>query len=331
MLRALSSLLAGLSLALAPATPVTRGEIAQPELTGAVMLRDNRLLLTASHGRQVFLLNDGPARFAGGNVKLGLSDFLSGKLDGQINVDDLQDVTWDGTGNAYAIASHARTPDGDTPETHYRLVRLRFDATGKLLDARHSDGLLLAIQNGIPFLADAMRRPPARAGLNIAGLAWDPRTNELVVGLRSPTVTESRPRPHGGQEDAVVLRIQNVDALFTGTPQAARLAPIVKVDLRGEGIHGMCYDPDRKGFWLVSGLSVAVGHPVQAPWALWFWDGAGEPREASLPTGVDLEHPSAVCRVEVDGKPRLLLLEGGTARSRYTVIPAPELKTNSGR
>jgi len=326
VLRALSSLLAGLSLALAPAAPVIRGEIAQPELTGAVMIRDNRLLLTASHGRQVFLLENGPARLARGNVKLGLPDYLSGKLDGQIDVDDLQDVTWDGTGNAYAIASHARTPDGDTPETHYRLARLHFDATGKLLDARHSEGLLLAIQNSLPFLADAMRRPPARAGLNIAGLAWDSRSNELVVGLRSPTVTESRPRPHGGQEDAVVLRIQNVDALFAGQPQAARLAPPVKIDLRGEGIHGMCYDPDRKGFWIVSGLSVALGHPVQAPWSLWFWDGAGAPREAALPAGVELEHPSAVCRVEVDGKPRLLLLEGGAASSRYAVIPVPELK-----
>lgn len=329
MLRALLPLLAGLSLALAPAAPVIRGEIAQPELTGAVMLRENRLLLTGSHGRQMFLLEGGPARLARGSVKLGLPDFLSGKLDGQIDVDDLEDVTWDGAGSAYAIASHARTPDGDTPETRYRLARLRLDTAGKLLDARHSDGLLLAIQNSVPFLADAMRRPPARAGLNIAGLAWDSRTGELVLGLRSPTVTESRPRPHGGQEDAVVLRIQNVDALFAGAPQAAKLASVVKIDLRGEGIHGMCYDPDRKGFWLVSGLSVAVGHPVQAPWALWFWDGTGEPREASLPGGTGLEHPSAVCRMEIDGNPRLLLVEGGANASRYAIIPVPELKVDA--
>lgn len=326
MLRALFPLLAGLSLVLAPASTLTRGEIAQPELTGAAFAGEGRLFLTVSHGRQVFILNDGAARLGRGTVRLGIPDILSGRLDGQIDVDDLQDAAWDGAGYLYVAASHARTPDGDAPENHYRLARLHFDAAGKLLDARHSEGLLLAIQNNLPFLADAMRRTPARAGLNVGGLAWDAGKGELVVGLRAPTVTESRPRSHGGQEDAVVLRIHDPAALFTSPPQPAQLADVVKIDLHGEGIHGMCYDPERKGFWLVSGLSVAPGHPVTAPWALWFWDGVRSVREARLPSGLDMTHPSAVARGEVAGKPQLLLVEDGPTTSRFALFPVPELK-----
>ena len=100
--------------------------------------------------------------------------------------------------------------------------------------------------NDVPFLADAVRRTPAKAGLNIEGLAWTPE-GHLLVGLRAPTVTESEPRPHGGQEDAVVLRLKNPEALFAEPRQPAQLGEVVKLDLRGQGIRGMCGDPDRKG------------------------------------------------------------------------------------
>lgn len=320
----LGSLWTGLAVGLTGVAAPIRGELPLPALTAAAPLPGGRLLLAGRHGLQVTVLEDAASRLRSGRVLPAESESVASALQGKVAVDDLQDAASDGAGNAYLVASHARSPDGDAPEEHFRMLRLRFSAAGRLAEARQSDALLRAIQSDVPFLADAMRRPPARAGLNIGGLAWDGPAGELVVGLRSPTVTESRPRPGGGQEDAVVLRIRNSEGLFAEPPQPARLADVVKINLRGEGIHGMCYDPDRRGFWIVSGLSVALGHPVQCPWALWFWDGTRAPREVPVPAGTELEQPAAVCRLEVEGRPRLLLLDGGPSTSRYALIPVPD-------
>src|SRR6185369_7441331 len=132
-----------------------------------------------------------------------------------------------------------------------------------------------------------------------------------LVGLRAPTVTESEPRPHGGQEDAVVLRIRNPGELFDWPLQPARLGDVVKLDLRGQGIRGMCWDPAAKGCWLLAGLSAAPNHPVKSPWALWFWNGKGAPRPVPVPSGVTLEAPEAVCVLMIEGRRWLLLVEAG--------------------
>jgi hypothetical protein len=299
---------------------VVSGTIELPRITGAVAARDGALLFVSSEPNSAAQVQGAGALLASGRVAradlqvLGVSGLA---------LHDLQDVTWDGVGDAFAVTSHARTPGGDSPEERYRLARLHFDATGKLIEAQQSDALLQAVVNQVPFLADSIRRTPARAGLNIEGLAWDP-AGELLVGLRSPTVTESTPRQHGGQEDAVVVRVKNPGALFGSAKEAAVLGDTVKLDLRGQGIRGMAYDPSRKAFWLLSGLSVLPGHPVTAPWYLWLWDGQAAPRRARLPEGLPLTAPTAVCRLEIDGAPRLLIVEGGSPTSRYALIAPPD-------
>jgi len=302
----------------AASAPPVRGELAMRQVTGAAVIRDDRLLLV-SDTDGVALAEDAPARLpAGGALP---AQPLSG-LQGKVSLQDLEDVAWDGVGEAFVVTSHGRTPQGDAPEERYRLARLRFDATGKLLEARQTDALLQGLVNNVPFLGDSIRRTPARTGLNVGGLAWDPQ-GHLLVGLRAPTITESAPRSHGGQEDAVVVRIKNPDGIFESPPQPALLGDVVKLDLRGQGIHGMAYDPGLKQWWLLSGLSAEPSHAVQSPWMLWLWDGKGEARQAALAPGTELAQPEAVCPVEIGGKPHLLLIDRGATTSRYVVVPTP--------
>jgi hypothetical protein len=144
----------------------------------------------------------------------------------------------------------------------------------------------------------------------------------LLIGLRAPTITESTPRPHGGQEDAVVLRLRNPDAVFAG--RRAELGDTVKLDLKGQGIRGMAWDPDRKGVWLLSGLSAEPTHPVASDWGLWFWDEKAAPRAVPVPADFPLKQPEGVCLLPArDGESRLLLLEPGSPDSRWSLLPIP--------
>ena len=65
------------------------------------------------------------------------------------------------------------------------LVRVRYRPHGDLhAEAMHGfrDWLL----RQVPSLAAAGQREPDAGGLNIEGLAWDPRTRTLLFGLRGP-------------------------------------------------------------------------------------------------------------------------------------------------
>lgn len=307
----------------AEAPAPVRGVLGLAGVTGAAALPGDRLLLVTGEPNGVHLLLNASASLGKSPVTPGAGEGLQEALKGKVSLEDLKDTAWDGHDSVYCVTSHGRTPGGDSPAERYRLARLRFDPTGRLLEARQSDALLKAVVEGVPFLADSIRRTPARTGLNVEGLAWSPE-GHLLVGLRSPTITESTPRPHGGQEDAVMLRVRNPERLFLSPVEAADLADVVKLDLRGQGIRGMAYDPARKGWWLLSGLSAAPNHPVTSPWGLWFWDGRGAPASITVPGETGLQAPEAVCRLDLPEGPRLLLLEGGKPASRFALLPVPE-------
>jgi hypothetical protein len=317
--------LASLPAGQAQPPPAVTGTIECPNITGAAALSNGRLLLTRDGANGVLLIPDAAARFATGTVVPTETERLQSQLVGKTDLDDLQDAAPDGAGGAYLLASHARTRFGDAPEARYRLSRLRFDAAGKLVDARQSGALVESITRELPFLGDSVRRPPAKAGLCLEGLAVGPQ-GELLIGVRSPTVTESRPRPHGGQEDAVVVPVRNPAELFAAPAKPVRFGEVVKLDLHGQGIRGLCYDPGRKGYWLLSGLSVQPGHPVKSAWSLWFWDGTSSPREVPLPPGTALESPGAICLLGTGASSRLLLIDGMAEKSSYVLL-APRVPT----
>jgi hypothetical protein len=301
------------------------GVVELPGVTGGAALGGDRLLLVSKERNTGALIRDASARLRSGRVIPADDELLTGRLAGRVALEDLQDAASDEAGSAFLIGSHARTPRGDSPEERYRITRLRFDAAGSVVEARQSGSLLDAIVNELPFLADSIRRTPAKAGLSIEGLAAAP-DGQLLVGFRSPTVTESSLRPHGGQEDAVLVRVRNPDAIFADPAQPAVLGDVVKLDLRGQGIRGMCYDPDRKAFWLLSGLSAQPTHPVKSPWRLWLWNERDPPQPFPLPEGLRLERPTAVVRVVLGGESRLLLVQEGRPRSEYTLLPVPTSK-----
>lgn len=237
---------------------------------------DGRFFLCDRRGARFFALD--PAR-----RRLQQLSIPDGNLTG------VEALAASGERRLLAASSHARRPDGATPDEDFRIYRLALNPQGEIGEIEAGRGLLTTLVEETPFLADALRRTPARSGLNLGGIAWT--GSSLLVGLRAPTITESRPRPHGGQEDAVVLRIGMLDAMLQD--RKGSIEEIVKLDLHGLGIHDLAWDAAAGECRILAGLSADPGHAILAPWSVWSWKPGGDPRLLFEKTPAEQAAPEA--------------------------------------
>jgi len=308
-----------------------------PEVSGAVNIGNDRLLLIADEGYQVQRVTSAHAAFETGSFKdrmQPLSAATNGSKKSKEIMDDIEDIAWDPVRSAaFAITSHSRSkkqddvkdPRGQKPERH-KLARLLLK--NGTVDAQEIGTLADALK-AVPFVADAMKRPHQAGGekgtFNIEGLAFEPSQGRLLIGLRSPTVLDH------GKPAAVVLSLKNPHAMFDPPQTKAILdtQPML-LDLEGAGIRGMTWDAERKGVWIVAGRSADPDQPVDKfhP-SVWFWDPnhTNRPlRKALLDLG-QLENLESVCMLDRNGKHGLLLISddgGDSPVSRYLWVPASE-------
>jgi len=311
-----------------------------PEVSGAVNVGGDRVLLIADEGYQVQSVAQASASFATAAFK-GRVKPLSSRMDGGKKskevMDDIEDIAWDsGHRAAFAISSHSRSknqndsadPKAEKPGRH-KLARLVLKKNGELQSAQEIDTLEAAFQT-IPFVAAAMKKGHEVGGdqgtFNIEGLAFDPTQGRLLIGLRSPTV----PAPGtAGTSAAVVLSLQNPHALFDPHPKPPALAPEpILLDLEGSGIRGMTWDADRHGVWIVAGRSADPAQPTKPVLStVWFWDPNANRPPRKMPLDLQMESLESVCVLDRNGQHGLLLISDDSKESpvsRYLWLPAPQ-------
>lgn len=309
------------------------------EVSGAVHIGDDRVLLVADEGYDVRLVSKAEATFKAGdatsfknNMKL-LSSATDGKKD---IIDDLEDVAWDKDRQAaFVITSHSRskkqdqTPDpkADKPERH-KLARFIFKAGSLEPDHQEIDVLEEALKK-FPFVSEAMKKPHQEGGntgmFNIEGLAFNQETGQLLIGLRSPT------QDGASKAGAVVLVLKNPHELFDKSAAPQFDPKPTLLDLGGLGIRGMTYDAQRKGYWIVAGRSADPDDPPanQLLSVLWFWSSSCSdmPPQKVMMNVLGLENLEDVCLLDRDARQGLLLIsdDGKGNGSRYVWIPMPQL------
>ena len=146
------------------------------------------------------------------------------------------------------------------------LVRVRYRPHGDLRsEAMHGfrDWLL----HQVPMLDAAAHRQPDAGGLNIEGLAWDPRDRALLFGLRAPADPGS----------ITMIRVP-IDADVAPWTIGALAAPsIVRVQLpkssAKQGIRDISYDQHTGDFLILIGRSTSTG---DEPFQLCAWDGSSD-------------------------------------------------------
>ncbi len=311
-----------------------------PEVSGAVNIGNDRVLLIADEGYDVRIVANAGATFQTGDTKSFESNLKPAIASVTVRenkkvMNDIEDVAWDDKEQtAFVITSHSLNTAQEEKPARYKLARLVFK-DGKMDGANlEVDVLGEALKQKFPFVSEAMKRPHEAGGntgtFNIEGLAFDPRTGSLLIGLRSPTQMTN------GNPCAVVLTLKNPHELFQKDKRAPEFdSKLNCLDLGGLGIRGMTYDEERKGYWIVAGRSDDPDiktNPKPVFSSLWFWDSAepNKPPRKAQTDSFGLVNLEGVCLLKVDGKQGLLLIsDDGDEKennvSRYLWIPTPKL------
>ncbi len=146
------------------------------------------------------------------------------------------------------------------------LVRVRYTPDGDL-QAEAMSGFRRWLLAHEPSLASAYEQVPDAGGLNIEGLAWDPRAGALMFGLRGPAdpgrFTVIQVPVDVGRAPWTTASLKAPSILHARTPEPGA----------AQGIRDLSYDEQIGAFLVLLGRSISRG---DEPFQLCTWDGSSE-------------------------------------------------------
>jgi hypothetical protein len=220
----------------------------------------------------------------------------------ELKLDDLEGLARDKSGHVYAISSHERTKSGKIKPGREQLVRFRAE-DNRLYDIKKAGDIKKGLEALHPILFQSIRNvqtTPWGQGLNIEGLAVDPDSGNLLIGLRRPII--------GGK--APIAVIENPADVFEKGAEPRFRNELLLLNLDGKGIRGMAYDPVLNGYLIIGGPA----GETKGSFLLWFWQGGtAEPK-----------------RVSIDGVPSLKFVEGIASIKDHEGRPAIVLVSDDG-
>ena len=173
-------------------------------------------------------------------------------------IEDLEGITTDGT--HFYVASSQSRPKAAAQEG---LVRFRFDARGQTVEGVESvSGLKKFLVENVTELREEGDRKGKQGGVNIEGIAWDPRRGRLLLGLRSPVVE--------GHALLVPLKLRDVRGAFSVDNLEVENSRAIRLPLGGAGVRSIEYDKLANVFRVISG---AAENQEQTDFGLWEWNG----------------------------------------------------------
>jgi hypothetical protein len=202
-----------------------------------------------------------------------------------VNIEDLEGITTDGN-YYYVVSSQSRAKSVTQPG----IIRFKLDPKSQSVEAVQSMSELkkFLVEN----VAELQSMGHAKAkddGINIEGLAWDPRHGRLLLGLRSPLSGESAL--------IVALKLRDPRGPFSYDNFAATETKAIRLPLGGLGIRSIEHDNRSNLFRIIAG---ATESQEKTDFSLWEWNGdASQPalREvAKLDRKLKPEGVTRLCR-----------------------------------
>lgn len=220
-----------------------------------------------------------------------------------IDLEDIEGITTDGT-YFYVVSSQSRPKAIAGPG----IVRFKFDARRQSVDGVESiAGLKSFLTENVAELREVGESKGKDGGLNIEGLAWDPKQGRLLLGLRSPVVD--------GHALIVRLRLRDRRGAFSIGNLEVEGSKAIRLSLEGVGVRAIEYDGRAKIFKIISG---AAEDQKQTDFVLWDWDG-NEQRPVLRQTDKFEQSlkPEGVARATVGSRDFIIIVFDA---SGYTVI-----------
>lgn len=191
------------------------------------------------------------------------------------------------------------------------LVRARYTPHGDL-HAESMVGFRAWLLTHELSLAEAGGREPDAGGLNIEGLAWDPRAGALLFGLRGPA--------EPGLVSVIRVPVDAGRAPWTtssfGSPSAVRIR--VPKSSAIQGVRDISYDEQTGDFLMLLGRSTSQG---DVPFQLCTWDGSSDEIRLLDVAFHRSMKPEGVTTFRSGGEKKILVVDDGGG---YAVFDHPE-------
>ena len=244
---------------------------------------------------------------------------LAGENCGLGKLTDLEAVALGKNGYIYIITSHSRKKkDGKRGTSREKLARFRIEGERIIEPAVVADLKEHIIDKHAIFKQAAKIKDVRSEGsFNIEGLAYDFAQDRLLIGFRTPLADGK----------AIIITIDSPISLFE-PGKAPRVADeVILLDLNGEGIRALAYDPRLRGYLI---LSRSAGK--KKPFRLWLWNGNRNenPKRVKIPELNGLRKAEGITPVRIQGEERILIVsdEGNVDRQkpgRYLLLKYEQL------
>ncbi len=225
------------------------------EASGVAHVPGTDAVLFVDDGRpnEVFWMRLGEDRKQAGAIK---------SIDLATSIVDLEGITTDGV-KFYVVGSQSKSKGADQAG----LARFTFDAaTQRATGTQSASGLKKFLADNVAELQGMENTKYNDGGINVEGIAWDPRNKRLLLGLRSPVVD--------GQALVVPLKMRDVNGPFSFDNLEVEGRKAIRLPLNGGGVRSIEYDEARNAFFLITG---AGPNAEKMDFKLWEWSGNETP------------------------------------------------------
>ncbi len=201
-------------------------------------------------------------------------------------LDDLEAIDIDEQGNIYVITSHSQRQGKDREPDREKFVRFQIK-DNQFVDPIVITELKEQLLEAYPPFRENLSE---EEGFNIEGLTFDAQKQQMLIGFRSPLAGKK----------AIIVTLENVDAMFDRGETARFAEQQIFLNLKGEGIRGMAYDPRLQGYLVISGAAAKK----QGEFHLWYWNGRPEhvPQKITVPGLKGFEYIEGITPVRRNGQ-----------------------------
>jgi pSer/pThr/pTyr-binding forkhead associated (FHA) protein len=273
----------------------TSGVVQVPGADTVLMVDDSKLDVILAMGVDSSGQQAGPIK----SIPLGAS------------IADMEGIAY-GDGYFYVTGSQGDPKGGD----QNAIARFKFDpATQTIQGTEVIPNLRQFLLENVPELKGQGDKKGKEGGLNIEGLAWDPRAEDkrLLLGLRSPQLN--------GKAMIVAIKLTNPSGPFSMDNLRLAEPRAIQLELEGLGIRDIQYDIRLQAFLVIAG---APEHgETKLGFKLWEWSGETSPSDSKLLKKSDLDtamHPEGVTHLVVGGREFIFIVGdgGGYTKLDYT-------------
>ncbi|WP_182406157.1 hypothetical protein [Psychrobacter sp. GP33] len=266
-------------------------DIYEPSAT--LQLPDGRVLIVEDEEHRalnILKISDNGSLIENADDNLKLSQGFEHKLD------DLEGLTADHNGFIYMTTSHSSLKNGKRRHNREQLIRFRVvgDAVQDINSVRTLRDELSQSKTLVKAIKAKTGQEPDFDTLNIEGLTYAHKTDDLLLGLRAPMAGES----------AIIVPIENPAEVFEKNAAPVFGKPIF-LNLGGGGIRSLHFSTILNKFVIANEIPDDKGKDFSK---IWTW--SGNPNDAPIPVNLpelsDLKNIEGIDSVKVNGVAKLL-------------------------